>query len=170
MSTFVGVNVRTYSATFVANNILRSIRQIIRDSGLSTSKMTDQWAALEAGVATWLKSGHLKALILEVYDLRDILDDRRGRFDFTIDYSYGDDDGELWLDPDVVSHAIRKNGSFPSQCEYRLVADVSDGAPSVLGWSSATLRSTEGFSRHTVGTATAAAKLGASLAYYKKGG
>lgn len=169
MSTIVGVNVRTYASTYVANNILRSLKQIIRDSGLPVSLMIDQWEVLERGLAVWLKAGHLKALILEVFDPSDRADDRRGRFDFTISYSYSDVDGELWLDPDVVRHAIRKNGSFPSQCSYRFLADVSDGALSVNGWSSTTLRSTQGFSRYAVGTAIAGGQLGASLAYYKKG-
>ncbi len=167
--TSVVVNVHTQATTHVAANVLRSIRQIIKGCGLSTTKMLDQWAVLEAGVATWLQSGGLEALILEVYDPSDRLDDRRGRFDFTIDYAhYGDGDGELWLDPETVRRTILKNGSYPSACDYRFVATTSSGRPNVDGWSTATLRSTAGFERHTVGTAVGGGNLGGSLAYYRR--
>lgn len=169
MRTSVAVNVHTYSVTHVASNMLRSLRQIIRETGLSVQLMIDQWDWLERGVATWLESGHLKALILEVFDPSDRIDDRRGRFDFNIDYGYySGGDGELWLDPDTVRQAIRKNGSYPSSCSYRFVADVADGAPVVSGWESTTLRSTAGFTRHTVGTAVAGGSLGAGLSYYRR--
>ena len=167
--TSVAVNVYTHASTHVATNMLRSIRQIIRECGLSTTRMTEQWAVLEAGVAAWLESGHLESLILEVYDPSDPGDDRRGRFDFTIEYRYyANGDGELWLDPDTVRRTVIKNGSYPSNCEYRFVASTSAGRPDVVGWSSTTLRSTEGFSRHTVGTAIGGGSLGASLAYYRR--
>jgi hypothetical protein len=41
---------------------------------------------LENGVATWLASGHLRTFVLEVFDPSDRVDDRRGRFDFTIEW------------------------------------------------------------------------------------
>ena len=167
--TSVAVNVHTHSATYVATNMLRSIRQIIKGCGLSPAKMVNQWAILEAGVATWLESGHLEALVLEVYDPSDTHDDRRGRFDFTIDYRYyADGEGELWLDPETVRRTVIKNGSYPSTCEYRFVATTSAGRPDVEGWSSTTLRSTDGFTRHSVGTAIGGGGLGASLSYYRK--
>lgn len=167
--TSVIVNVHTHASTHVAANVLRSIRQIIKGCGLSTARMLDQWAVLESGVATWLQSGDLEALILEVFDPSDRVDDRRGRFDFTIDYAYyRDGDGELWLDPETVRRTILKNGSYPSACDYRFVATTSPGRPDVEGWSTTTLRSTSGFERHTVGTAVGGGSLGASLAYYRR--
>jgi hypothetical protein len=170
MSTSVRVNVHTHATTHVATNMLRSIRQIVRESGLSTNKMRNQWTVLETGVATWLGSGHLKGLVLEVYDPgKPSGSDLVGRFDFTIDYTYyGDGDGDLWLDPDTVSYAVRKNGSYPSCCEYRLVADTATGYPDVAGWSTTTLRSTTGFTRQSVGTAIGGGSLGAGLSYYTR--
>lgn len=167
--TAVTVNVHTHACTHVATNMLRSLRQIVRESGLSTTKMLEQWDVLERGVATWLASGHLKGLILEVYYPADTRDDRRGRFDFTIDYGYyADGDGDLWLDPDTVRRTVIKNGSYPSNCDYRFVADTKPGEPWVEGWSATTLRPTDGFSRHSVGTAIGGGNLGASLAYYRR--
>lgn len=170
MSTSVRVNTHTHATTHVATNMLRSVRQIIRESGLSTDKICNQWAVLELGVATWLGSGHLQSLVLEVYDPgKPANSGLVGRFDFTIEYTYyGDGDGELWLDPDTIAYTVRKNGSYPSRCEYRLVADTAPGRADVAGWSSTTLRSTTGFTRHSVGTAIGGGSLGAGLSYYTR--
>lgn len=169
-TTSVRVNTTTYATTHVATNMLKSIRQIVREAGLDTAHLNRNWAVLENGVATWLRSGHLQSLVLEVFDPtiatgKDLV----GRFDFAIDYGYyGEGDGELWLDPDTVSYVVRKNGSYPSRCNYRLVADTLPGEPAVPGWSDATFRSTAGFARHTVGAAVGGGSLGATLAYYRK--
>jgi Bacterial HORMA domain 2 len=170
VSSSVRVNTHTYAATHVATNVLRSMRQIIRESGLRTDTIRDQWVVLESGVATWLGSGHLTSLVLEVYDpAKPAGADLVGRFDFTIDYTYyGDGDGELWLDPDTVSYTVRKNGSYPANCAYRLVADTAPGRPDVPGWSSTMFRSTAGFTRHTVGTTIGGGSLGAGLSYYTR--
>jgi hypothetical protein len=170
VSTSVRVNTHTHTTTHVATNMLRSIKQIIRESGLNTNKIMNQWAVLESGVATWLGTGHLQSLVLEVYDPSKPAGlDLVGRFDFTIDYHYsGEGDGELWLDPDTVAYTVRKNGSYPSLCDYRLVADTAPGHPDVAGWSTTTLRSTVGFTRHSVGTAVGGGSLGATLSYYTR--
>lgn len=170
MTASVRVNTHTYATTHVATNMLRGMKQIIRESGLSISSIQGQWAVLEAGVTTWLDSKHLKGLVLEVYDPgKPAGADLVGRFDFTIDYTYyGDGDGDLWLDPDTVSYTVCKNGSYPARCDYRLIADTAPGHPAVTGWSITTVRSTAGFTRHSVGTALGGGSLGAGLSYYTR--
>jgi Bacterial HORMA domain 2 len=170
MTTSVRVNTYAYATTHVASNMLRSMKQIIRESGLSITRIQSQWAVLEDGVATWLNSGHLERLVLEVFDTgKPAGADLIGRFDFTIDYTYyGDGDGDLWLDPETVSYAVRKNGSYPALCEYRLIADTAPGYPAVDGWSTTTFRSTAGFTRHSVGTAIGGGSIGAGLSYYTR--
>lgn len=170
MTTGVHVNLHAYAATHVATGMLRGLRQIIRGTGLDPAYLRDRWDVLERGIAAWLRSGHLQGLILEVYDPgRRRGDDLVGRFDFTIDYGYhADGDGDLWLDSDAVAFAVRKNGSYPSLCDYRVVADTSPGRPDVTGWSTTSLRSTTGFTRHSIGTAMTGGSLGAGLAYYTR--
>lgn len=171
MSTAVYVNTTTYAATHVATNMLGSIRAIIKDSGLDPGRIREGWIVLEDGIATWLASRHLKAVTLEVYDPRKSGDDLAGRFDFTIDYGYyPGGDGDLWLDPDTVAYTIRKNGSFPARCEYRIVADTVPGRAEVPGWTTTAYRSTAGFTGHAVGTAIGGGSLGAALAYYTRSG
>jgi Bacterial HORMA domain 2 len=169
-STAVRVNTASYATTHVASNLLRSVRQIVREAGLDPVRLRNDWEVLENGVAMWLGSGHLRSLVLEVYDSTlPAGADLVGRFDFSIDYVYyGDGNGELWLDPDTVSYAVRKNGSYPSRCGYRLVVDTAPGAPTVYGWSNTLFRSTAGFTRHTVGAAIGGGNLGASLAYFTR--
>jgi Bacterial HORMA domain 2 len=73
-------------------------------------------------------------------------------------------DGDLWLDADTVAYAIRKNGSFPGRCLYRIVIDNAPATPRFPGWAATTYRSTAGFTRHVVGTALGGGSLGAGLA------
>lgn len=171
MNTAVHVNTITYAATHVATNMLSSIRSIIKGSGLDPGRIRESWDILEAGIAIWLASRHLKSVTLEVYDPRKGGDDLVGRFDFTIDYGYySGGDGDLWLDPETVAYTIRKNGGFPARCEYRIVADTAPGRAEVPGWTTTAYRSTTGFTRHAVGTAIGGGNLGAALAYYIRSG
>jgi hypothetical protein len=163
----VSVSTAVYSATHVATNMLRGLKQIVGGCGLDTSKLVGEWSELEAGIAAWISSGHLTELVLEVWDRKNP-SRLIGRFDFTIDYGYyGSGDGDLWLDPDTVAWAIRKNGSYPSAGDYRIVAVTAHGAPHVNGWSETTLRSTDGLRRHSVGTALGGGSMGAGLSYWK---
>lgn len=168
--TSVRVNTVAHSTVHVASNMLRGVKQIVSESGLSTASLVGSWDVLENGCATWLGTRHLRALVLEVYDPsrpdgRDLV----GRFDFDIDYSYyADGDGELWADPDTIAWTVRKNGSYPGSCRYRVLADTAPGRPDVDGWSRAAYRSTDGFVRQTAGTATGGGGLGAQLSYYRR--
>jgi hypothetical protein len=167
MRTTVRVSSAVYSATHVATNMLRGLKQVIVGCGLDGTKFGNQFEVLENGVASWVASRHLRQLILEVWDSR--RPDRLvGRFDFTIDYGYyGSGDGELWLDSETVAWAIKKNGAYPSSCDYRIVADTAPGAPAVDGWDSTNLRDTAGLRRHSVGTALGGGSIGAGLSYWR---
>ena len=154
-STAVRVNTTAYATTHVATNMLKSIRKSRVGWPRHRAGLLNNWAVLENGVSTWLGSGHLQSLVLEVFDPtlatgKDLV----GRFDFVIDYGYyGDGNGELWLDPDTVSYASARTAatrvdaataSWPTRCpENRQSPDGSD----------MTFRSTNGFTRHTVGAA-----------------
>lgn len=169
--TSVSVNTSVYSTTYVATNMLLGLKQLIAASGLSAKKLMGEWDTLELGCATWLASGHLRRLVLEVYDpALPEGSDLIGRFDFDVVYDYyASGDGELWMDPDTVSWTVRKNGSYPSNCSYRVVVDNAPGRADVPGWSSTSFRSTTGFVRQTSGTAVGGGSLGAQLSYYRKG-
>jgi Bacterial HORMA domain 2 len=165
----VRVDTHTHAVTHVTANLMIGLKRLIQGCGLSTHKIIGEWSVLEAGINTWLESRHLERLVLEVFDPSDSGDDRRGRFDFDIDYGYyTGGDGALWMDTDTVAATIRKNGSYPSQCDYRIMAVTSPGRADVPGWGSGTLRSTDGMSRHVVGTTMGGGSLGASVVYWRK--
>jgi hypothetical protein len=167
VSTTVRVSTAVYSATHVATNMLRGLKQVIVGCGLDARKFGQQFEVLENGVAAWVGSRHLRELVLEVWDPKNP-ERLVGRFDFTIDYDYyGSGDGDLWLDSETVAWAIKKNGAYPSQCDYGIVADTAPGAPDVTGWSGTTLRDTTGLRRHSVGTALGGGSTGAGLSYWK---
>jgi hypothetical protein len=169
MSTLTYVNTYTHSVTFVTDKMLTSLKNIIRWSGLDPAKLTGEWhwKTLELGVRTWLDSKHLEMISLEVY--RPGTNVLVNRWDFPIEYSYGaGGDGSMWVDPDAIRYAIRKRGFDPAGCDYRIIAATKHGRPDVAGWGSATLLSTDGFVRHSVGTTIAANSLATQTAYWRK--
>lgn len=167
MSTIVAANTYTHSVTFITDKMLRSLLIIVRESGLDPSKLTDDWTCLNRGISTWLGTHDLLKVVLEVFNPRD--DTLLGRWDFGIVYDYaGDSDGGFWVDSEAIRYAIKKAGLWPSHCEYRLVVLTQPGRPDVEGWGKATLYSTAGFVRQSIGTTIGAGQVGSSTAYWRK--
>jgi hypothetical protein len=166
MSTFVVVNTYTHSVTYVADKMLHSLHQIIRDSGLDPEKLTDDWNTLQRGISTWLGTRHLESITLEVY--KSDTDALVGRWDFEIYYgSVGD--GAMWVNTEDIKYHIRKAGQWPSLCEYRVITSTKAGRPAVPGWSSTTFRSTDGFIRQSIGTTIDGnGYISAGTAYWRK--
>jgi hypothetical protein len=165
MSTFVVVNTYTHSVTYVTENILRSLQDIVRMSGLDPSKIGD-WETLERGIRTWLDSKHLETIVLEVYNPR--TDALIGRWDFDIAYDWNGDSGRFWVDTEQIKAAIKKAGVWPAASEYRIVCSNKNGRADVVGWSSTTLRSTSGMIKQSLGTTVEHNGLGAGASYYRK--
>ncbi|HEV7486318.1 MAG TPA: HORMA domain containing protein [Thermoanaerobaculia bacterium] len=167
MSTFVAVNTYTHSVTFVANNILMCLQDIVRRSGLNPEKIASDWEVLERGLAKWLQTQHLQTVTLEVNDPR--MNVLIHRWDFSITYAWsGGSGGGFWVDTDQIRYFILKQGLAPSAADYRIIVDNKPGYPEVLGWGAATYLSTEGFVRQSIGTTMDAAGLGAAATYYRK--
>ena len=164
--TSVGVYSYTHSVTYVADNILKSFKDIIRLSGLDPSGLVDGWESNMTALQTWLQSGHLEAVILEIFDPK--TDNLVGRWDIDIVYSVGGGDGGFWTDTDQIKYAVRKAGLLPSEARYRLLLDNKPGRPDVDGWGPASYRSTNGFARHSLGSTIEHNGLGGSAAYWRK--
>src|SRR2546430_3261375 len=98
MSTVVTVNTYTHSVTFVTDKLLKSMKDIIRLSGLDPSKFADDWDSMESGIKTWLDTQDLEVVVLEVYEPK--TDKLVGRWDFEISYGFVGD-GSFFVDPDV---------------------------------------------------------------------
>jgi hypothetical protein len=109
MSTFVVVNTYTHSVTYVTENILRSLQDIVRLSGLDPGQIADEWETLQRGIRTWLDSKHLETIVLEVYN--PTTDALIGRWDIDIAYDWNGDNGRFWVDTEQIKAAIKEGGS-----------------------------------------------------------
>lgn len=168
MST-VFVNTYTHSVTYVADQMLHSLHQIIRESGLNPEKLADDWNTLQRGISAWLGSGHMESLSLEVYDPRFAQPlGLIGRWDFEIYYGAAGD-GAMWVNTEDIKYHIRKAGQWPSLCDYRVVISTKPVRPTVTGRSNTTFRSTDGFVRQSIGTTIDGnGHISAGSAYWRK--
>lgn len=165
MSTVVAVNTYTHSVTHVTDNLLRSIKDIIRLSGLDPSKFVDDWDTMERGIKTWLDTQDLEVVVLEVYEPKS--DKLVGRWDFEIAYGFPGD-GSFFVDPEAIKYHIRKQGVLPNACKYRLVTTTKPGRADVQGWTTTTLRSTNGLVRQSIGTTIDGIGLSTTTSYWRK--
>jgi hypothetical protein len=168
MSTVI-VNVTAYTSAHtvahVTSKMLLVLKEIIREIGLDPSKLTNQWGSLERAVSTWIKSQHLKQLTLEVYDPK--TNNLVSRWDLDVIYGYGSDE-TFWADTTAIRYSISKAGLVAAQCSYSFVMTVSPGSPDVDGWGDGAVRSTDGFSRFSVGATIGSNGVGTEVAYWKK--
>jgi hypothetical protein len=167
MSTFVAVNTYTHSVTYVTDNILRSLQDIVRLSGLDPAQIADDWTVLERGISKWIESKHLETIVLEVYNpSTDVL---IGRWDIDIAYEWsGDGGGRFWVDTEQIKIAIKKAGVWPGSSKYNIICRTKSGRADVIGWSTTTFRSTTGMVKQSLGTTIEHSGLGAGASYYRK--
>jgi len=161
----VAVYSYTQSVTYVADNILKSLKDIILLSGLDPDKLVGDWVVLVRGVSTWIESKHLETVTLEIYDPSS--NKLVTRWDVSVSYSWSFDAGSFWTDTDQLRYAIKKAGLVPAQADYRVVVSNKDGRPNVEGWSKCTLRSTDGMVRQSLGATVEHNGLSANAAYWR---
>ena len=166
MSVSVAVNTYTYSVTYLADNILRSLQDVVRLSGLDPEKIANQWASIQKALTTWMESKHLQKVILEVYDPK--TQGLAVRWDLEIEYGWSDSNGRFWVDTEQLKTAIKKAGVWPSDCKYDIILSNKEGRPDVDGWGPCSLRSTSGFVKQSLGTTIEHSGLGAAASYYRK--
>jgi len=167
MSNFVTANTYTYahSATYVTDQMLRSLRLIIMLVGLDQSKFVNNWDTYERAINTWLLSGHLRTVILEIsHPSKGLV--TRPQFD--IDYRYGSGEGSMWVDTDALRYAIAKFGTIPAVCNYKVTLVVAPGEPYVHGWKDGSLFSTAGFFKQGLGTTIGTHAIGAQAGFWRK--
>lgn len=165
MST-VAVYSYTHSVTYVADNILRSLKNIIVLSGLDPQKLSGDWKVLLAGISRWIESQHLELVTLEIFD--SATEKLITRWDIHVVYTWSADAGNFWTDTDQLRYAIKKAGLAPSQASYRVLVHNKAGNPSVEGWSSTGFRSTDGMVRQSLGSTIEHSGLGATTSYWRK--
>jgi hypothetical protein len=163
--TSVAVYSYTHSVTYVADNILKSLKDIIRQSGLDPLKFVDSWETNMRAVKAWLASEDLQRVVLEIYHPK--TDALLHRWDIDITYSWSGGDGAFWVDTDQIRYAMRKVGLAPNEAKYDLLLHTKPGRPDVVGWSRGSQRSTAGMVRHALGSTVEHSGLGGSTAYWR---
>lgn len=163
--TAVSVNTYTHSVTYLADNILKSFKDIIRLSGLDPSNLADSWDTNRLALRTWLGTGDLQRVTLEIFhpDTNALIT----RWDIDITYSWTGD-GSFWTDTEQLKYAILKAGVAPSTARYELVLHCKASRPDVSGWGRGDLRSTAGFVRQTLGSTIEHHGLGGSTSYWRR--
>lgn len=162
--TNVVVNTYTHSVTYLADNILRSLKDIIRESGLNPLNFVSDWDSNKRAISIWLESQDLKCVILEIYN--PITNALMTRWDIDISYDWCGD-GVFWTDTEQLKYHMRKVGVAPSAAKYRLLVNTKPGRPDVPGWSTVFARATTGMVRQSLGSTIEHSGLGASAAYWR---
>jgi hypothetical protein len=153
----------TNTVTYVTTKMMLLLKEIIREIGLDPSAMN--WPVCEAGISTWLASRHLQQVTLEVYDPR--TNGLVTKWDLDVVYdTIGE--GTLWVDTAALRYAIIKEGVMPATCSYDIIVSRKSGYQPVPGWGSATLRSTDGFRRYSIGATVGGNGLHAQTAYWRR--
>ncbi|WP_029934549.1 hypothetical protein [Sphingomonas sp. UNC305MFCol5.2] len=163
--TSVTVNTYTHSVTYVTDNILKSLKDIVRMAGLDPASFAADWSSNHRAISTWLSSGHLTKVMLDIY--HPATNALIIRWEIEVVYGYTGDGG-FYTDTEQLRFHIRKAGVAPTDAKYDLTLRRKQGAPPVEGWGSATARSTEGFVRQSLGSTIEHNGLGANAAYWRK--
>lgn len=163
--TIVSAYSYTHSVTYVADNVLKSLKDIIRLSGMDPTKLTDEWDSTHRAMKVWLESEHLERVVLEVYN--PATDSLVLRWDIDIVYQWSNSDGAFYTDTEQLRYHIKKAGVAPGDARYRILLQNKPGRPDVLGWGPSSFRSTDGMVRQSLGSTIEHSGLGGSAAYWR---
>jgi hypothetical protein len=156
---------RTHSILFLSDSLHNSLREVIRESGLSPFKLTQDWEVIENGIRTWLESAHLTSIIVEFY--RPGASTISARWDFPVTYSGSGVDDDMWLDKAYLKQLIAKAARPSADCTYRILLCTKPYSPTVPGLSSCNFLSTGQLVARQSGTIIATGHLVAGATYWK---
>ncbi|WP_071905016.1 HORMA domain containing protein [Cystobacter ferrugineus] len=164
--TSVAVYSYTHSVTYVADNILKSLKEIIRQSGLNPAHLVEEWDSTLRAIRIWLESGHLERVVLEVFhpETNALIT----RWDLDIVYGWAPGDGSFWTDTEQLGYHIRKSGILPSEACYTVLLHTKPDRPDVDGWARGSYRSTAGMVRQSLGSTVDHSGLGAQAGYWRQ--
>jgi hypothetical protein len=165
MST-VAVYSYTHSVTYVADNILKGLKDILVLSGLDPAKLMGDWTTLLTGISRWIETKHLVSVTLEIYDPS--TDALITCWELSISYAWDLNAGEFWADTNQLRYNIKKAGLVPSQANYRVLVKTNEGRPAVDGWYAVQFRSKDGMVRQSLGKTVEHSGLGASASYWRR--
>lgn len=154
----------TNVTTYFADKMLMLLGNIIRDSGLSMTHFTGKRAVLELGIKSWLESGHLKKVTLEIYKPGSTT--LIQRWDLDWDKCTAAEAG-FWVDVADIKYHLAKAGVVPSTCSYQFIVDTKPGHPAVPGWGTGNYAATTGLKQFSVGVTISGEGHGSRTSYWR---
>lgn len=158
---------RTFSITFLADNMRNALRDVIRENGLDPTDLVRQWQDwIGPAVRAWLDSGHLQTIVIEFY--KPGATAAAARWDFPIHYTGSGVDDDMWMDTAYLRQLIAKSAKPSRDCIYRVLLQHDPNPPAVPGTklSSIPFLSTTNLTQRSAGTVIATGHLTASASYW----
>lgn len=156
---------QTHSVVFLSDNMRNTLREVIRENGISPNKLMQDWNTIEHGIRTWLRSGHLSNIVVEFF--KPGASEASARWEFPIGYSGSGVDDDMWLDKNYLRQLIAKAKRPTSDCTYRILLCTDREAPHVEGFTSCSFLSTAQMSARQAGTVIATGHITASTTYWR---
>jgi hypothetical protein len=156
---------RAHSITFLSDNLRNTLREVIREYGISPDKLMQDWATTERGIKAWLETGHLKSVVVEFYKPGSSI--ASARWDFPAGYEGSGVDDDMWLDKSYLRQLIAKSARPTLDCTYRITLSVKPSAPDVPGFSDCTFLSTGSLAARQAGTVIATRHMTAAAVYWR---
>ena len=154
-----------HSIVFFSDNVRNTLREVIRENGISPDNLMQGWTTIERGIRTWLASGHLNNIIVEFF--RPGASVSSARWEFPVGYSGSGVDDDMWLDKNYLRQLIAKSARPTTDCVYRVVLFTDSGRPSVEGFVDCTLLSTGALAARQAGTVIATGHMTAAVTYWR---
>lgn len=155
----------THNIVFLSDNLRNTLREVIRENGISPEKLMQDWETLERGIRTWLRSGHLKNVIVEFFKPGASV--ASARWDFPIGYVGTGVHDDMWFDKSHLRQLIAKSARPSSDCSYRVVLRTDPGEPFVPGFVDCSLLSTGTLAARQAGTVIATGHMTAAVTYWR---
>lgn len=176
------VNVASWIQTynFVANETATFLLNYIDHRNLNVQKLVDMREKLEGAIWTYLSSGHLTRVIVEVY--RDSNDELIERFDLKYDITSPENLSQQEIEDmnetnfqsyhEEIMGELRKYDPPPDGCTYRIMIgykttnDLGESPPDLDGWTSANPRDTSSLNKNSLGDAIDAGPVDAAAEFW----
>lgn len=156
---------QTHSIIFMSDNMRNTLREVIRENGISPEKLVQDWATIERGIRSWLQSGHLNNVVVEFF--KPGATEASARWEFPVGYTGSGIDDDMWLDKNYLRQLIAKAKRPTSDCTYRILLCTDDGAPAVSGFTSCSFLGTGKLSARQAGTVIATGHMTAGVTYWR---
>jgi hypothetical protein len=165
MGTYTYLYTQAHSIVFLSDNLRNTLREVIRENGLSPHSLMQDWETIERGIRTWLHSRHLNNVVVEFYKPWALA--VTARWEFPIRYVGSGVDDDMWLDKAYLRQLIAKSAHPTTDCTYRILLCTDPGAPKVSGFTICTFLSTGQLAARQAGTVIATGHMTAGATYWR---